>query len=43
MPVPEHVFAAARTGDIAVLREYFATGDRDPNDIVSLSARPVEP
>ena len=34
MPVPEHVFAAARTGDIAVLREYFASGDRDPNDTV---------
>ena len=34
MPVPEHVFAAARTGDVAVLREYFASGDRDPNDTV---------
>ena len=32
MTVPQHVFLAARTGDITVLREYFASGDRDPND-----------
>ena len=43
MTVPQHVFLAARTGDITVLREYFASGDRDPNDVASLSARPVEP
>ena len=33
MTVPQHVFLAARTGDITVLREYFASGDRDPNDV----------
>ena len=33
MTVPQHVFLAARTGDITVLREYFASGGRDPNDV----------
>ena len=35
MPVPEHVYSAAVNGDLAVLREYFASGDRDPNDVVA--------
>ena len=32
MVVPEMIFGAARIGDVARLREYFASGDRDPND-----------
>ena len=32
MPLPEHVFSAAVNGRMDVLREYFASGDRDPND-----------
>ena len=35
MVVPEHVYSAATNGDVAVLREYFASGDRDPNDVVA--------
>ena len=35
MPVPEHVYSAAVNGDMAILREYFASGDRDPNDVVA--------
>ena len=32
MVLPEHVFSAAVNGRMYVLREYFASGDRDPND-----------
>ena len=32
MVVPEMIFSAARIGDVGTLREYFASGDRDPND-----------
>ena len=32
MVVPDPICVAARIGDVAVLREYFAAGDRDPND-----------
>ena len=32
MVVPEHVFSAAVNGRMDVLREYFASGDRDPNE-----------
>ena len=35
MVVPEHVFSAAVNGRMDVLREYFASGDRDPNDVVA--------
>ena len=30
MVVPEMIFNAARIGDVGTLREYFASGDRDP-------------
>ena len=32
MVVPENVYSAAVNGELDVLREYFASGDRDPND-----------
>ena len=35
MPVPERIYAAALDGELDVLREYFASGDRDPNDVVA--------
>ena len=33
MPVPGPVYTAALNGDVAVLREYFASGDRDPTPL----------
>ena len=33
MVVPENVYSAAVNGELDVLREYFASGDRDPNDV----------
>ena len=32
MVVPENVYSAAVNGELDVLREYFASGDRGPND-----------
>ncbi|CAH0366461.1 unnamed protein product [Pelagomonas calceolata] len=39
MVVPEHVYSAAVNGDLNVLREYFASGDRDPNDTLERNGR----
>tara|TARA_B100000459_G_scaffold120152_1_gene72714 strand:- start:101 stop:385 length:285 start_codon:yes stop_codon:yes gene_type:complete len=33
MVVPQEVYSAVIQGNLAVVREYFASGDRDPNDI----------
>ena len=49
MVLPEHVFSAAVNGRMDVLREYFASGDRDLNDALErngwtlLGARPPGP
>ena len=40
MVVPVHICAAACHGDVDVLRAYFASGDRDPNDICEGRASP---